>query len=76
MNIKDDLNSEFIRERESKVWKKKKIEKSIKSSVYYDSDVWDMLLRLTEKYDLSSNKIYNTVLREYIPEESLWRGGI
>ena len=35
-----------------------------------------MLLRLTEKYDLSSNKIYNTVLREYIPEESLWRGGI
>ena len=56
--------------------KKKKIEKKIKSSVYYDSDVSDMLQKLTEKYHLSRNRIHNMVLRKYLPEETLWRKGI
>ena len=56
--------------------KKKKTEMKIKSSVYYDSDVSDMLLKLTEKYHLSRNRIHNMVLRKYLPEETLWREGI
>ena len=56
--------------------KKKKTEKRIKSSVYYDSDVSDMLQMLTEKYHLSRNRIHNMVLRKYLPEEILWREGI
>ena len=53
--------------------KKKKNVKKIKSSVYYDSDVSEMLLKLTEKYHLSRNKIHNMVLRKYLPEVSLWQ---
>ena len=56
--------------------KNKSTEKKIKSSVYYDSDVSDMLLKLTEKYHLSRNRIHNMVLRKYLPEETLWREGI
>ena len=56
--------------------KKKKTEKKIKSSVYYDLDVSEMLLKLTEKYHLSRNRIHNMVLRKYLPEETLWREGI
>ena len=56
--------------------KKKKTEKKIKSSVYYDSDLSEMLLNLTEKYHLSRNRIHNMVLRKYLPEETLWREGI
>ncbi len=56
--------------------KKKKTEKKIKSSVYYDSDVSDMLQKLTEKYHLSRNRIHNMVLRKYLPEVSLWQEGI
>jgi hypothetical protein len=56
--------------------KKKKNVKKIKSSVYYDSDVSEMLLKLTEKYHLSKNRIHNMVLRKYLPEESLMREGI
>ena len=56
--------------------KNKSTEKKIKSSVYYDSDVSDMLQKLTEKYHLSRNRIHNMVLRKYLPEETLWREGI
>jgi hypothetical protein len=60
---------------EKKKTEKKKTEKKIKSSVYYDSDVSDMLLKLTEKYHLSRNRIHNMVLRKYLPEKSLWLEG-
>ena len=56
--------------------KKKKTEKKIKSSIYYDEDVSDMLQKLTEKYHLPRNRIHNMVLRKYLPEETLWREGI
>ena len=56
--------------------KKKKTEKKIKSSVYYDSDVSDMLQKMMEKYHLPRNRIHNMVLRKYLPEETLWREGI
>ena len=45
--------------------KKKVTEKKIKSSVYYDSDVSEMLQTMTEKYHLSRNRIHNIVLRKY-----------
>ena len=56
--------------------KKKKTEKKIKSSIYYDGDVSDMLEKLTEEYHLPRNRIHNMVLRKYLPEETLWREGI
>ena len=52
--------------------KKKKTEKKIKSSVYYDSDVSEMLLNLTEKYHLSRNRIHNMVLRKYLSDAMIW----
>jgi Mor family transcriptional regulator len=55
---------------------KKKSVKKIKSSVYYDSDVSEMLQNLTEKYHLSRNRIHNMVLRKYLPEVSLWQEGV
>ena len=52
--------------------KKKNTEKKIKSSVYYDKDVSEMLQTMTEKHYLSRNRIHNIVLRKYLPEVTIW----
>ena len=52
--------------------KKKNTEKKIKSSVYYDKDVSEMLQTMTEKYHLSRNRIHNIVLRKYLPDAMIW----
>ena len=52
--------------------KNKVTEKKIKSSVYYDKDVSEMLQTMTEKYHLSQNRIHNIVLRKYLPEVTIW----
>ena len=52
--------------------KKKNTEKKIKSSVYYDKDVSEMLQAMTEKQHPSRNRIHNIVLRKYLPEVTIW----
>jgi hypothetical protein len=52
--------------------KKKNTEKKIKSSVYYDKDVSEMLQKLMEKYHLPRNRIHNMVLRKYLPDAMIW----
>ncbi len=56
----------------AKFMKNKVTEKKIKSSVYYDADVSEMLQTMTEKYHLSRNRIHNIVLRKYLPEVTIW----
>ena len=56
----------------TKFMKKKNTEKKIKSSVYYDKDVSEMLQTMTEKYHLSRNRIHNIVLRKYLPDAMIW----
>ena len=56
----------------TKFMKKKVTEKKIKSSVYYDSDVSEMLQTMTEKYHLSRNRIHNIVLSKYLTEVTIW----
>ena len=52
--------------------KKKNTEKKIKSSVYYDKDVSEMLQKMMEKYHLPRNRIHNMVLRKYLPDAMIW----
>ena len=54
------------------IMKKKNTEKKIKSSVYYDKDVSEMLQKMMEKYHLPRNRIHNMVLRKYLPDAMIW----
>ena len=52
---------------------KKKISgNKIKSSVYYDEDVSNMLQVMMDKYHLPRNRIHNMVLRKYLPDAMIW----
>jgi len=63
--------------------KKKSTDKKIKSSVYYDEDVSNMLQTMMDKYHLPRNRIHNMdhlprnrihnmVLRKYLPDAMIW----
>ena len=52
--------------------KKKSNKKTIKSSVYYDEDVSNMLQTMMDKYHLPRNRIHNMVLRKYLPDAMIW----
>ena len=52
--------------------KKESTKKNIKSSVYYDEDVSNMLQVMMDKNHLPRNRIHNMVLRKYLPDAMIW----
>lgn len=50
-------------------------QKKIKSSIYYDEDVSEMIQSMSDKYHLPKNRIHNMVLRklfEKFPDVTIW----